>query len=41
MSELLHVEFVEVVDGEVEESVAGHVVVEEEVGVRQDHIVQA
>ena len=34
-------EFVEVVDGEVEESLSRDVVVDEEVGVRVDDVVQA
>ena len=40
MADLLDVQFVEVVDGEVEEAAARHVVVEEEVRVRQDAVVE-
>ena len=40
MSDLLDVQLVEVVDGEVEQAAPGHVVVQEEVRVRQDAVVQ-
>ena len=41
MADLLHVQLVEVVDGEVEEAAPGHVVVQEEVRVGQDAVVEA
>ena len=41
MADLLHVQLVEVVDGEVEEAAPGHVVVQEKVRVGQDAVVEA
>ena len=40
VSHLLHLQLVQVVDGEVQETLAHHVVVHEEVGVRVDAVVQ-
>ena len=41
MTDFLHLELVEVVDGDVQETTACHVVVEEGVCVRVDGVVQA
>ena len=39
MSELLHLQLVEVVHGQAEQGLAGHVVADEEVGVRVDDVI--
>ena len=40
MADLLHVQLVEIVDGEVEQAAPCHVVVQEKVRVRQDAVVE-